>query len=1033
LAAELLEAAQEIERSHQARRRRRLGRLVANEASRVFVQDLTDQVPRIGDARRAAERFHDIVTRRGVPAVAGPLDRLALSLGARAAPLAPGPVMALVNRRLRQEADGVILPAEDPALGRHLARRRGVGYGQNVNPLGEAVLGEDEARRRLETVLATIERPDVDYVSVKITAIYSQVDPLAFDHTVDVLSQRLRTLYRTARAAGTFVNLDMEAYDDLQLTVAAFRRVLDEPEFADLDAGIVQQAYLPDSVQVLRDLVAWGHPLKVRIVKGANLAMERVEAELRGWPQAPYETKAEVDANAKRLLDLALDSHLRVGVGSHNLFDVAWAMVRAEEAGATGRVELEMLEGMAPAQAEAVRRRAGDLLLYAPVVAHDDFQAAIAYLVRRLDENTAPENFLHHLFTLEPGSPDWADQQARFSRSVAERDAVSERSRRDQDRSTETRHFDPDGRFANEPDTDFTSAANRRWVAAAVARWRPPPEPAGADVALVDATVRRVHGWADRPEPERRRVLHRVAEVLAARRGEAIAVMVKDAGKTVAEADPEVSEAIDFATWYAHCGREISELTGPDLVFEPYRRTVVASPWNFPLAIPAGGVLAALAAGSGVILKPAPQAVAVARFLVDCCHDAGVPDDVLVFLPTPEDDAGRRLITHPEVDAVILTGSWETAQLFHSWDPSRRLHAETSGKNAMVITATADLDAAIADLVHSAFSHSGQKCSAASLALVEASVHDGPHFLRRLADAVRSLRVGPATDPATRVGPLIGPPEGSLARAFRQLDEGESWLVPPDGEGPAVRIGVRPGSWFHQTECFGPVLGVIRVADLDAALEVQNAVAFGLTGGLHSLDPAEVDHWVDRVEVGNAYVNRHTTGAIVGRQPFGGWKRSSVGPTAKAGGPDYVLCLGRWRCPDGPSLERARATFAPIRDQDLAGLRAEANLLRHRPLPKVVVRVDDTVSATDLEVARLAAATVGATVEVQTDDGLDLAGATRLRLLGRLAVDVYAAAHAAGVTVDDNPVVDHGRIELRRWVREQVVSRTRHRYGTVTS
>ena len=444
LAAELLEAAEAVEGRQHARQRRRVARLVQDEASRAFVQQLTDQVLRIDDPRRAADRFHDLVTLHPVPTVAGPLDRVALGLGARVAPLWPRPVMALVTRRLRREATGIILPAEDPALARHLADRRAAGFGQNVNPLGEAVLGEVEAERRLETVLATIRRPDVDYVSVKITAIYSQVDPLAFDHTVDVLSDRLRRLFRAGREAGTFVNLDMEAYDDLHLTVAAFRRVLDEGEFADLDAGIVLQAYIPDSVAVLEDLVAWGRPIKVRIVKGANLAMERVEAELRGWPQAPYTTKAEVDANYKRLLDLALAGGVRIGAASHNLFDIAWALVAAEEAGAQDRLEIEMLEGMAPAQAEAVRRRVGQLLLYAPVVAHDDFQAAIAYLVRRLDENTAAENFLHHLFTLTPGSPDWDDQRARFEKSVVDRHHVERAPRRDQDRTTEERSFDPD-------------------------------------------------------------------------------------------------------------------------------------------------------------------------------------------------------------------------------------------------------------------------------------------------------------------------------------------------------------------------------------------------------------------------------------------------------------------------------------------------------------------------------------------------------------------------------------------------------------
>ena len=1051
---------------------------MADPASRAFVQSLTDQVPRIGDPRRAAARFHDLVTRHGVPEVAGWSDRLALAAGARVARVAPRPVMALVTRRLRREAAGVILPGEDPGLARHLARRTRAGYDQNVNPLGEAVLGEDEAHHRLATVLATIRRPDVDYVSVKITAIYSQVDALAFGPTVDVLSDRLRTLYRAGRAADppTFVNLDMEAYDDLHLTVAAFRRVLDEEEFAALDAGIVIQAYIPDSTAVMADLCTWarerharsGGSIKVRVVKGANLAMERVEAELRGWPQAPSTEKAEVDARYKHLVDLALDPDLdgavRVGVASHNLFDVAWAVVLAEAMEATARLDLEMLEGMAPAQAEAVRRRAGRLLLYAPVVAHDDFEAAIAYLVRRLDENAAPENFLHDLFALDVGSPEWERQRARFEAAVAGRHTLDDRPRRDQDRSVPVPPGDPDAPFVNEADTDFTCAVNRTWVAehlvSAADRWTAtaagsrPVDQAAVDrtVAVVAEAARR---WAAQPEPERRHVLHRIADVLAARRGEAIAVMASETGKTIAEGDVEVSEAVDFARWYANGGKLVSGFEDDGLAFAPHRVTVVASPWNFPLAIPAGGVLAALAARSGVILKPAPQAEAVGRFLADCLEEAGVPDGLFTFLPCPENEVGRRLITHPAVDAVILTGAWDTAQLFLEWDPTRRLHAETSGKNAVVITATADLDAAIADLIRSAFGHAGQKCSAASLALVEASVYDGPHFLPRLADAVRSLPVGPAADPTSRVGPLIGPPAGPLARALRALEDGEAWLVPPEpvlgtahAWRPGVRTGVRAGSWFHLTECFGPVLGVVRVADLEEAIAVQNAVPYGLTGGIHSLDPAEVTHWLDRVQVGNAYVNRPITGAIVGRQPFGGWKRSSVGPTAKAGGPNYVLTLGGWSGTEPVSLDRARDSFAAAWadefavEHDRTGLSAEANVLRYRPLPAVLVRVGSSTGEEELAIVRLAAETCGVPVSVSTEadepdealaERLAGAGVTKLRLLTPVPDEVWAAAHRAGIVVDDSPVVDHGRIELLRWVREQAVSRTRHRYGYLVS
>jgi RHH-type proline utilization regulon transcriptional repressor/proline dehydrogenase/delta 1-pyrroline-5-carboxylate dehydrogenase len=313
--------------------------LVADPAAKEFTLALTDEVLRIPDAARAAARFARLVAERPLPHF-GLADRLLLRAGALVAPRLPAIVMPLVERRVRAETAGVILPAEDPTLARHLARRRAQGFRSNVNVLGEAILGEREADLRLGLVLGRLARPDVDYVSVKISAISSQVSALAFDATVAAVSDRLRPLLRAAAVTtpAKFVNLDMEEYRDLDLTIAVFRRVLGEPEFSGLDAGIVVQAYLPDAHAALHDLCEWatarhqdgGGRIKVRIVKGANLAMELVEAELRGWTPAPYATKAEVDASYKALLDAALapryDDAVRVGVASHNLFDVAWAL-----------------------------------------------------------------------------------------------------------------------------------------------------------------------------------------------------------------------------------------------------------------------------------------------------------------------------------------------------------------------------------------------------------------------------------------------------------------------------------------------------------------------------------------------------------------------------------------------------------------------------------------------------------------------------------------------------------------------------------
>jgi RHH-type proline utilization regulon transcriptional repressor/proline dehydrogenase/delta 1-pyrroline-5-carboxylate dehydrogenase len=611
-----------------------------------------------------------------------------------------------------------------------------------------------------------------------------------------------------------------------------------------------------------------------------------------------------------------------------------------------------------------------------------------------------------------------------------------------------------------------------------------------ADVDRIVATaVAAAQGWATRPAPERAAVLRAAGAALARARGELLTVMAHEAGKTVAEADPEISEAIDFATYYAD---RALDLDVPGAAFAPDRVVVVTPPWNFPLAIPLGGVLAALAAGAAVVIKPAPQTRAVAERGVAALHAAfaaaGAPREVLQLVHTDEGDAGRRLVTHPDVETVVLTGASETAARFRAWRPQLRLLAETSGKNALVVTPSADPDLAVADVLRSAFGHAGQKCSAASLLILVGSMARSERFRRQLVDAVRSLRVGWSTEAATTMGPLVEPPSPKLLRALTTLEPGETWLVQPrrlDEEGrlwtPGVKDGVRPGSFLATTEVFGPVLGVMAAADLDEAIAWQNATAYGLTGGLHSLDEREIEAWTDRVEVGNAYVNRHMTGAIVQRQSFGGWKGSVVGPGAKAGGPNYVAQFGAWRDGDlaalpaatpGPDAARVLALAAALPAEDRAwlraaaasdeaawcsefgvehdpsGLRAEANVFRYRPLPHLLVRVGAD-RPRDLLRVRLAAARSGTRVSVSSAVPLDLpgvpvppetdadfaarlatlAGTERLRALGPLPEPVLRAAAAAGLSVLDAAPVAAGRRELLTVLREQAISRTRHRFG----
>ena len=935
------------------------------------------------------------------------------------------------------------------------------------------MLGEREADRRLQRLKELLELPEVDYVSVKITAVASQINHWDHESSLQRLSGRLGELVDTAALASTptFVNFDMEEYHDLYLTVDAFKAVLGTADRAHLDAGIVVQAYLPESLPVLQDLVEWsnerhlrgGGTIKIRLVKGANLAMERVESALHGWEQAPHGSKLEADASYRSCLDWALEADrltgVRIGVASHNLFDVAWAKLLADVRGVSDRIQFEMLQGMAPGQAAAVNadsRGSGGAptLLYTPAVADGDFDVAIGYLFRRLEENASPENYLHHLFDLAPGSASFVEQADFFREGVRLRHSVSHEPRRYQDRSQPSAPIDPDVPFVNDPETDPSQPANRAWIAQTlefdVQGCQAPPVSAVSEVEnIVEVAAHAQVAWFARTPSERRAILHRVAERLRERRGELLATMMHEANKTLAQGDVEVSEAVDFARYYGDLALDFDEI--PNATFTPHGVVAVVPPWNFPVAIPAGGVLASLAAGNSVLFKPAPQTQRCAEIVAEACWEAGVPTDVLHFVRAGDNDAGRAVVE--SADAVILTGSSETADLFRSWKPDMRLFAETSGKNALIITPSADIDLAVDDLVKSAFGHGGQKCSAASIAILVGDVAASQRFRRQLIDAVESLSVGVATDPGTDIAPLVDGGNERLDRAIDVLDAGERWLVKPSRtpEGhitPGVRDGVKVGSWFHRTECFGPVIGLIAAATLDEAIEIANSSDFGLTGGIHSLDPAEVREWIGRVEIGNGYVNRAITGAIVQRQPFGGWKRSSVGPGAKAGGPNYLFQLGTWANADEGGVDDDfdaiwREEFAVSHDP--SALFCEANLFRYRPVEAMGVVFGIDAPERDRQLVRHAASIAGVKLNVAPDAAapeareswmrsLAQSGASRVRFVGVDPTDTdHRIANQLGLHLITEPVLQAGRIELLHYVREQAMSVTLHRFGNLVN
>jgi len=886
-----------------------------------FTVGFVDGVVRPEDLRVAARNLKELAPK--VPAFLPWYMRAAVRVGGIVAPILPGVVIPISRKVLRNMVGHLIVDATDAKLGGAIAKLRKPGVRLNVNLLGEAVLGEREAARRLEGTRALLARDDVDYVSIKVSSTVAPHSAWAFEQDVEHVVERLLPLFHLAAESPTpkFINLDMEEFKDLDITIAVFTRILDRPELLNLEAGIVLQAYLPDALSAMMRLQEWsaarrargGAGIKVRVVKGANLPMERVEAALHDWPLATWHTKQDSDTNYKRVINYALHpdriGNVRIGVAGHNLFDVAYAWLLAGKRGVQSGIEFEMLLGMAQGQAEAVKKDVGGLLLYTPVVHPAEFDVAIAYLIRRLEEGASQDNFMSAVFELSANEALFEREQTRFLNSLAELDDKVPASHRVQDRTQHSKAM-PTDRFENAADTDPAIAANRAWgdgILSRIATSKLGNDTVAQHTINTEAELEKVFAtatgsgatWRERSADDRAAILHRAGEILEARRADLMEVAGSETGKTLDQSDPEVTEAIDFAHYYAEQAKKLGRVSGAEFV--PAGLTVVTPPWNFPVAIPAGSTLAALAAGSPVIIKPAAQARRCGAVMVEALWEAGVPRDALQLVNMGDRALGSKLVSDPRVDRVILTGGYETAELFRSLRHDLPLLAETSGKNAIIVTPSADLDLAAKDVIYSAFGHAGQKCSAASLVVLVGSVATSQRFRNQLIDGVSSLKVGYPQDATTQMGPIIEPAKGKLLSALTSVGKGEKWLVEPkqlDETGklwsPGVRDGVKAGSEYHLTEYFGPVLGIMTARTLEEAIALVNAIDYGLTSGIHSLDADEVGLWLDTIQAGNLYVNRGTTGAIVQRQPFGGWKKSAVGAGTKAGGPNYLFGLGNW-------------------------------------------------------------------------------------------------------------------------------------------
>ena len=844
--------------------------------------------------------------------------------------------------------------ADDTLKALDVLRRDGTDF--SIDLLGEVVVSEKEARTyagRYHSLLDVLSagfspgaRPDV---SIKVSSFYSQLDPIDWAGSIEKTKEGLRPLLRKARDLGISITFDMEHYYYKGLIIEIFKGILEEEEFREFpSAGIALQAYLNDTTNDVLDLIGWararGRSIAIRLVKGAYWDYEVVVNRQKGWPVPVFLNKEETDASFERLTRLLFENTdvVRPAIASHNLRSISHAITCAEALNAPkGSFEFQMLYGMAEPLRKAVRESGFNVRVYAPV---GELIPGMAYLVRRLLENTSNESFLR--------------------KSFGEKSSFEELIRAPQARRVSSGSGVVDEHFRNEPLFDFSMARNREAMDQAIRTVkehtdrkyplyiggrevttekyivsRNPARPGEiigrvssaskkeADAAIEEAlNVREV--WRKTTPEKRAGYLVRAAEELRRKRTKLAALEVLEVGKTRRDADADVCEAIDYLEYY---GREMLRLGVPATLgnypgeeneyrYEPKGIGVVISPWNFPLAIATGMTSAAIVTGNCVIFKPSGLSPLIGRELCEIYRSTGLPAGVLQFLPGPGSEVGEYLVSHPSIDFIAFTGSREVglriverAGMFVPGQRNvKKVIAEMGGKNAIIVDETADLDEAVKSIVESAFGYQGQKCSACSRVIVAGDTFK--ELCDRLMEAAKSIRIGPPEEPGTFLGPVIDEAAMKKIRTDIEIGKKEGTIIlernaPGEGHfvGPVIVIDVKPGSRMATEEIFGPVLSIMRANDLDEAISLANDSLYALTGGLFSRSPANIQKVKEEFRVGNLYINRKITGALVGRQPFGGFGMSGTG--TKAGGTDYLL---QFMNPVSISENTIRRGFAPL-------------------------------------------------------------------------------------------------------------------------
>jgi len=785
-------------------------------------------------------------------------------------------------------------------------------------------------------------------ISLKLSSLYSQINGADPDGSIKNILKRLRPILKTARQHNAFVTFDMEQYDFKHIVLQCFQTVLLEDEFRHWpDVGIAIQTYLKESHDDLQHLINWakqrGTPITIRLVRGAYWDYETVIARQNNWPCPVWQNKCDTDANYERCLELLFSQHpiIETAVAGHNYRSIACAMALAEQHNIkANQFEFQMLYGMAEQLKHALINMGYRLRIYVP---YGETLPGMAYLVRRLLENSSGQSILDFGLNEEKQSIDFSPvefsatkinltPQSKLFQNIAalrfnhskERNEFDSIIKKTRAQFGQNYSLIINGKKVQGDDNiESRNPANPEDIIGFVSA----ASPAQADMA-VESSLAAFPEWQTLPVTQRADYLRRVAKLLQQRRMQFASWQVFEAGKNWREADGDICEAIDFMNYYADQAEYlnqpvINEVSGEHNQYYHHAKGVglIIPPWNFPLAILAGMLSATIVTGNTAILKPSSLTPVIAAQFMELFVEAGLPPGVINFLPGSGSKIGEYLARKAEINIIAFTGSQQVgtkliqlgAQIQPGQQHVKQVIAEMGGKNALIIDQDADLDEAISGTIQSAFGFQGQKCSAASRVIVNRQIHD--RFIERLVEASRSITMGAPDMPCNIMGPVIN--EAAYHRIFQAIELGKKTaqlelfdnsnnFEPGYFIKPAIFTDVDPHSPLAQEEIFGPVLSVIKADDFEHALELANNTRYALTGGVYSRQPSHLQLARENFKVGNLYLNRRTTGALVSRQPFGGFKMSGQG--SKAGGEDYLLQFMNTSCVTENTLRRG---FAP--------------------------------------------------------------------------------------------------------------------------